>query len=131
LAAGWLKKSNFQGTNHHLQLEAARHLAFLLLDAPVILYSQWFAGKDNGTSNVLSHDAHLTATALTELLHSSIPEQVPLNFSICPLPPAIYSWLISLPWSQPLTKVLKKEPTRSSGLVKMDNVVVGGTCKFL
>jgi hypothetical protein len=113
-ATEWLKKSNFQGTNHPLQLEAARHLAFLLLDARVILYSQWFAGKDNGTSDVLSRDTHLTATALTELLHSSIPEQVPPNFSICTLPPAIYSWLISLLWSQPLTKVSKKEPTRST-----------------
>jgi hypothetical protein len=113
-ATGWLRKSNFQGTNHPLQLEAARHLAFLLLDARVILYSQWFAGKDNGTSDVLSRDTHLTAKALTKLLHSFIPKQVPPNFSICPLPPAIYSWLISLLRSQPLTKVLKKEPTRST-----------------
>jgi hypothetical protein len=84
------------------------------LDARVILYSQWFAEKNNGTSNVLSRNTHLTATALTELLHSSIPKQVPPNFSICPLPAAIYSWLISLLWSQSLTKVLKKEPTRST-----------------
>jgi hypothetical protein len=53
-ATGWLKKSNFQGTKDPLQLEAARHLTFLLLDARLILYSQWFAGKDNGTSGVLS-----------------------------------------------------------------------------
>jgi hypothetical protein len=39
-ATWWLKKSNFQGTNHPLQLEAAQHFAFLLLDARVILYSQ-------------------------------------------------------------------------------------------
>jgi hypothetical protein len=51
---------------------------------------------------------------LTELLHSSIPEQVPPIFSICPLPPTRCSWLISLLRSQPLTKVLKKEPTRST-----------------
>jgi hypothetical protein len=114
LVTGWLKKSNFQGTNHPMQLEAARHLAFLLLDALVIFYSQWFARKDNGRSNVLSRDTHLTATALTDLLHSSIPEQVPPNFSICPLPPAICSWLISLLRSQPLIKVSKKEPTRST-----------------
>jgi hypothetical protein len=216
---GWLKKSNFRGTNHPLQLEVARHLAFLLLDAQVILYSQsamlrnasqcsamlrnapqcsamlrnasqcfamlrnasqcfamlrnasqcfamlrnasqcftmlhnasqcfamlrnasqcfvmlrnasqcsamlrnasqcfamlrnasqcsamlrnasqcfamlrnasqCFAEKENGTSDVLFRDTHLTATALTDLLHSSIPEQVPPNFSICPLPPPIY-----------------------------------------
>jgi hypothetical protein len=86
---GWLKKSNFQGTNHTLQLEAAQHLAFLLLEARVILYSQWFAGNDNGTSKVFSQDTHLTATALTDLLHSSIPKEVPPNFSICLLTPTI------------------------------------------
>ena len=112
LATGWLRKSNFQENNHPLQLEVALYLAFLLLDARVVLYSHWFTGKENGTSDVLSQDTHLTFTELTDLLNSFIPEQVPPNFAICLLPPTIYLWLISLLWSQPLMDVLRKEPTR-------------------
>jgi hypothetical protein len=39
LVTGWLQKSNFLDNNHPLQLEAARHLAFILLDAGVLLNS--------------------------------------------------------------------------------------------
>jgi hypothetical protein len=91
-ATGWLKKSNFKGSNHPLQLEVTWHLTFLLLEARMVLYLQWFTGKDNGTRDMLSQDTHLTETALTKLLlHSFILKQVPPNFCICLLPPAIYS----------------------------------------
>jgi hypothetical protein len=39
-ATGWLRKSIFSEHNHPLQLEAARHLATLLLMHGVTLYSQ-------------------------------------------------------------------------------------------
>ena len=39
-ATGWLRKPNFSEHNHSLQLEAAWHLSFLLLDAGAVLYSQ-------------------------------------------------------------------------------------------
>jgi hypothetical protein len=113
-ATGWLRKSNFSDNNHPLQLEAARHLAFILLDAGVLLYSQWFAGKANGTSDSLSRDTHLSARELTSLCSHFIPSQVPPNFEISPLPPAVSSWVISLLRSQPPTKALKKAPTRST-----------------
>ena len=113
-ATGWLKKSNFEEGNHPLQLEAARHLAFLLLEAQVVLYSQWFPGAENGTADVLSRDTHLSTSELTQLLVSNVPEQVPPNFAICPLPAVASSWLISLLRSQPPTGASKKEPTRST-----------------
>jgi hypothetical protein len=113
-SAGWLRKSNFSEHNHPLQLEASRHLAFILLEASAILYSQWFPGKANGLSDVLSRDSHLTDDDLTSLCRSSIPFQVPQNFAICRLPHIIFSWVISLLRSQPLIKESSKEPTRSS-----------------
>jgi hypothetical protein len=45
-ATSWLRKSNFLDNNHPLQLKAARHLAFILLDAGVLLYSRWQAERD-------------------------------------------------------------------------------------
>jgi hypothetical protein len=74
VAAGWLRKSNFQENNHPLQLEMARHLAFLLLDARVVLYLQWFVSKENRRSDALSQDTHLTFTDLTAQLNSFIPK---------------------------------------------------------
>jgi hypothetical protein len=71
-ATGWLRKSNFSDNNHPLQLEAARHLAFIILDAGVLLYSQWFAGKKNGMSDSLSRDTHLSARELTSLCPRSL-----------------------------------------------------------
>jgi hypothetical protein len=113
-ATGWLRKSNFSDNNHPLQLKAARHLAFILLDAGVLLYSQWFAGKQNGMSDSLSRDTHLSARELTSLCSHFIPSQVPPNLQICPLPHVVSSWVISLLRSQPPTKALRKEPTRST-----------------
>ena len=113
-ATGWLRKSNFSDNNHRLQLEAARHLAFILLDAGVVLYSQWFAGKTNGMSDSLSRDTHLSARELTSLCSHFIPSQVPPNLEICPLPPVVSSWVISLLRSQPPTKASRKAPTRST-----------------
>jgi hypothetical protein len=113
-ATGWLRKSNFSDNNHPLQLASARHLAYILLDAGVLLYSQWFAGKTNGMSDSLSRDTHLSVRELTSLCSHFIPSQVPPNLSICPLPPVVSSWVISLLRSQPPTTALRKEPTRST-----------------
>ena len=64
--------------------------------------------------DVLSRDTHLMGQELTNLLIHSIPEQVPPNFDICPLPPTVSSWLISLLRSPPLIEASKKVPTRST-----------------
>jgi hypothetical protein len=119
-ATGWLRKSNFSEHNHPLQLEAARHLATLLLIHGVTLYSQWFAGNKNGLSDVLSRDTHLTNPDLSAMCLLSIPLQVPPNFAIFPVPPVVSSWVPSLLRSQPLIVVSAKAPTRSSVWLGLD-----------
>jgi hypothetical protein len=71
-----------------------------MMDHDSTVYSQWFEGNSNEVADALSHDHHLSDTQLLNLLLSLIPEQIPNNFRICPLPPDIVSrimtWLHSL-----------------------------------
>jgi hypothetical protein len=73
------------------------------MEGSFALYSQWFCGDANGAADSLSRDHHLSVAALTHLLVSSCPDQVPPDFSICPLPPDLLlqleTWLLSLPQS--------------------------------
>jgi hypothetical protein len=115
-AAGWLHKSSFDDSTseaHSLQLLVARATAQLLLDQSSVLFPKWFAGKDNQVADSLSRDHHLTNAALSSLLCSSFPSQIPTGFEICPLPRKLYSqvmtWLRKLPPSLQSPKV----PTRS------------------
>jgi hypothetical protein len=84
-AAGWLWKSKFM--EHPQPPAAARSgktpgLRTVLLEAGALLYSQWYPGKENGLSDVLSRDSqHLSDVELTWLCRSSIPLQVPLNLA--------------------------------------------------
>ena len=100
-AAGWMRKSNFADSTQPLQLVIARELAMLVMDRGCGLVSQWFPGEQNVLSDSLSRDTDLTDHDLTHLFASSIPEQVPQGFNICPLPPALCSkletWLRNLP----------------------------------
>jgi hypothetical protein len=100
-AAGWLRKSNFDDDAQPLQLDIARTLAAMVMEHDCALVSQWFPGDQNDLSDSLSRDTDLPAPVLTHLFHSSIPDQVPSNFSICPLPPELCcrleTWLLSLP----------------------------------
>ena len=77
------------------------------------VYSQWFQGKLNEIADSLSRDHHLSDSELLNLLHSCVPEQIPNNFRICPLPPDVVSkittWLLNLP---PATQS-PTEPLRS------------------
>jgi hypothetical protein len=97
--AGWLRKSNFDDAEP-LHLELARATATMIMSHESCLYSQWFAGKENDVADSLSHDHHLSDAALLALLLSSVPEQVPKDFRLCPILPDIDSkittWLLSL-----------------------------------
>ena len=100
-AAGWMRKSNFDDTTQPLQLEIARELATLVMERDCGLVSQWFPGDENDLSDSLSRDTDLSERELTHLFSSSIPDQVPPGFNICPLPPALCckleTWLHKLP----------------------------------
>ena len=99
-ATGWLRKSNFQEEDEDdhtttAKLKAARDLAQTLIRSESMLYTQWFPGKDNLVADSLSRDLHLPPNVLTNLLSSSIPEQLPPQFSLSPLPKELDSWLSS------------------------------------
>ena len=108
--AGWLRKSNFQedGENHEQLLckqELARDHAARLLRNTIKEYPQWFRGEFNDVSDALSRDYILSNSQLTSLLYSTVPEQLPDNFGITPLPPEIESfiswWLLQMPARKP------------------------------
>ena len=77
--------------------QVAQHLAMLNLSLKTMLYRQWFPGKENVVADSLSHDVYfmspLTHTAFLKLV---IPEQLPKNFQIQPLPTRICSFITSL-----------------------------------
>jgi hypothetical protein len=95
-AEGWLYKSNFHPERCPSQLLVARKLAHLTINADVCLYSQWFPGDLNVVSDLLSRRFDLTDDALTDLVLSSVPDQVPNGFKILALPTEIDSWTTSL-----------------------------------
>jgi hypothetical protein len=111
-AAGWLRKSNFDDGDS-FQMWLARQTAQLMLDQSCCLFSQWFAGDKNDVADCLSRDHHLADTELTALLVSHVPEQMPPNFNICPVPPEILSLVISALHRELPTKQSRKVPRRS------------------
>ena len=112
-ATGWIRKSNFDEEIQPLQLTIARALATLFIEHNTGLYSQWFRGDWNDVSDSCSRDHHLSEQELTELLLSTVPEQVPMDFVFVPLPQELVSklttWLLKLP----KTKQSPKRPLRS------------------
>ena len=90
-AMGWMRKSNFTNdakndTNTIAKLAADHHLAQITQESFSCLYTQWFRGKDNNVLDSLSRDHHLSASVLTNLLYSYIPNQLPPYLKIAPLP---------------------------------------------
>jgi hypothetical protein len=113
-ASGWLKKSNFADKeDENVQLTTARQLGQLLIRSKSCLYSQWFPGDENAISDSISRDFHLPMPTLTNLLVSSIPDQVPFGLKILPLHTEISSWLICLLRNQPQKEQWSKVPLRS------------------
>ena len=104
--AGWLRKSNFQEDDENSEQllckqELAREHASRLLNSTIKEYPQWFQGEFNDVSDALSRDFILTNSQLTSLLCSTVPDQLPDNFVIAPLPREIDSfisrWLLKMP----------------------------------
>jgi hypothetical protein len=65
---GYKNLNVFDSKNEAVQLTTARKLAQLSINSKSCLYSQWFAGTENGVSDSLSQDFHLTDTSLTYLI---------------------------------------------------------------
>lgn len=125
-AERWLRKSNFRenlteggvtrretAVEMGVKRDAARKFASLLLDAEVVLYSQWFQGKKNVEADSLSRDTQLSDLEQTNLLSSSPLCQLPTNFRISPVPSEIVSWVTSLARRLPVSKQINPEQHRS------------------
>ena len=100
-AMGWLRRSNFRQKNEHdkswlVKQNIGRHLARLVLSANVMLYHQWLKGKHNQVADSLSRDAYyLSGKTHKQFLSATVPQQLPKNFHIKPLPNEITCWLLS------------------------------------
>ena len=100
-ACGWLHKSNFQSNEQSFHAAVAEQLAAVFLAADSCIYSQHFAGSLNVIADSLSRDHHLSDKTLIPLLQSKYSTQAPDNFTICPLPHTISSWINSRLLEQP------------------------------
>jgi len=119
---GWLRKSNFKYNNNEsmemtsVKLDISRGHAMRLMNNNCKDYSQWFPGDKNVIPDSLSRDSHLSDEQLTSLYLSKIPEQVPLNFKISPLPEEITSFIFSCLQKLPeQTQPLEKEAKSTIG----------------
>jgi len=107
-ALGWVRRCSQLGADSWYRAPVnaiARHLALLLLDAQHLLFTQHiqgahnvvadilsYSGKDRGKPNPLTVDSP-PDDVLTQRFHSLIPQFIPQNFSISPLPNEILSWV--------------------------------------
>ena len=110
---GWMRRSNFRqkgesDTAWEVKQQLGRHLASLTLGANIVLYKQWLRGHDNLVADSLSSDNYyMNANTHTKILQKSIPQQLPQNFHIRPIPREISCYITSmlqqLPEDQPQT----------------------------
>ena len=115
---GWSHKTNFKEDGEEpiqatTRLEVARDHARHFMDAKIKDYSQWFPGKENDVADALSRDDDRDNEELTNILRSSVPQQVPSHFEIVPLPNEISSWLISVLEKLPVKAQLQERHTRT------------------
>jgi hypothetical protein len=115
---GWAKKTNFSEEGEDpiqatIRIEVARGHAMRLLSVGIKDYSQWFPGKENDVSDALSRDDDRSNEELTNILRTFVPEQVPENFEIQPLPNEIVLWLTSVLQQLPVKEQLRERHTRT------------------
>ena len=91
-----------------------RKLANLVLDSNTVLYKQWLKGQDNVVADSLSRDNYyMNANTHTLFLQLTVPQQLPANFRIKPLPREICSYITSLLQQLPDTQQQSSQPKPS------------------
>lgn len=120
---GWMRKSNFAAKDESEEQidckrelcvgHASRYITYNLKD-----YTQWFPGDQNDVADALSRDTNLDDLTLTKLLFHCVPEQMPKNFKISPLPSEIESWIYA--WMQRMP-----EGKPSQEVHKMSKIALG------
>ena len=99
-AMGWLGRSNFREENENdkswdVKQILSRHLATLTLKSDFILYKQWLKGSHNQVADSLSRDAYfLNPNTHRLFLQRTVPQQLPQNFNIRPVPKEIFCFVI-------------------------------------
>ena len=92
---GWLRKTNFLDDDNLVQasirIQVACEHAIQYMNQDIRDYSQWFPGIKNNMADMLSWEKDLSDDTLTNLLHLTVPSQVPVSFIIVPLPSKIVS----------------------------------------
>ena len=110
-AIGWLYKASFKNCQKAHDT-VARWLAESLMHNESSLYAQHIKGTHSTIADCLSRDFHLTNIQLTSTLNRLLPQQMPKNFAISPLPPDIISWIHSLPPQSTKTPESHERPHR-------------------
>jgi hypothetical protein len=111
-AAKWLASSNID-ENCPMHLAIARSFADFCLSKGIDHYTQWFPGKENGVTDILSRDFALSDKEVTSLIRRYCSLLVPQSFRIIPLPGTIISRIGELLRRLPSTKLLPIQPTPS------------------
>ena len=131
-AMGWLRRSNFRqkdesDTSWLVKQQLGRHLATITLNADITLYKQWLKGSDNQVADSLSRDAYyLNAHTHKDFLQHVIPQQLPPNFGIKPIPREISCFITSILQQLPETQQQSSIPKPSE--LALGNV---GTLSYL
>ena len=109
-AMAWLRRSNFREKEENdkewiVKQAVARKLASIVLQANAMLYTQWFAGKQNDAADSLSRDCYfLSPNTHKKFLLATIPQQLPQHFRIKPVPAEICSFITSTLEQLPVKK---------------------------
>ena len=88
-------RTNFNPATKPIHELLSRHLARILMEYNLILYSQHQRGKHNLFADILSKWHFLTTTELTILLRRKFSQQLLTNFKIFSLPNEINYWITS------------------------------------
>ena len=116
---GWLMRSNFRQKDDSdiswiVKTQLGRHLAILTLDADITLYKQWLKGSDNQVADSLSRDAYYMNPKTHEIfLRNVVPQQLPPNFKIKPIPKEISCFITSILQQLPETQLQSSTPKPS------------------
>ena len=117
-ATGWLHRSRYreegERTEHHIaRLKIARKLAELVIENELILYSQWFPGKDNVIADSLSRDSHLVDAERIKIFSSFFhPQDMPC-FRRVQVPKEISAFVCSILQTLPKRKQILEVHTNS------------------
>ena len=109
-AMGWLRRSNFRQKDDSdiswdVKQQLSRHLANLTLNADICLYKQWLKGADNQVADSLSRDAYyMNTNTHKNFLNLVIPQQLPPNFKIKPIPNEVSCFITSILQQLPVTQ---------------------------